>query len=196
MKRKAFALLALAAVVGLLSAGAAAAKRAVDVPISGAGSTFVAPARPAGHPGARIGVRLHAPVRLGRLGHRHRRHHGRIGRLRRLRRAAEPDPGDGLQRLRPDPVGALGDHALRTTSPASRNQIHLNGPTIAKIYLGHDHELERPGDRRAEPEAARSRTWRSRRSIAPTARAHLRLHRLPLDGESGTRKRRSATGRR
>ena len=42
---------------------------------------------------------------------------------------------------------------------------------IAKIYMGADHELERPGDQEAEPEGDAARPRRSRRSTARATRA-------------------------
>ena len=47
-----------------------------------------------------------------------------------------PDQADGLQGLRPDPVGALGDRRSSTTCRAPNCVLRLTGPILAKIYLG------------------------------------------------------------
>ncbi len=35
--------------------------------------------------------------------------------------------------------------------PGVKKPLNLNGTVLAKIYSGQDHELERPGDRGAQP---------------------------------------------
>ncbi len=154
MKRKAYALLGLAAVVGLLSAGAASAKQTkqTDVPISGSGSSLVNPLVQQFIPavGSAFGYSLsYASVGSGTG---YRQHHGPHLRLRRLRCPAQHDPGGGLRWLRRDPVGALGDHAL--VQHHGRSEPDPPGRLDDRRDLPrNDHELERPEDREAEPEA-------------------------------------------
>ena len=50
-------------------------------------------------------------------------------------------------------------------------QLTLDGATIAAHLPGRDHQVERPEDQEAEPEADAAGHWRSRRSIARTAPA-------------------------
>ena len=66
---------------------------------------------------------------------------------------------------------ALAAVSIPYNLPGLNGRVHLNGATLANIYLGDDHELERPGDQEAEPEARPCRTRRSRPSTARTARA-------------------------
>ena len=53
-------------------------------------------------------------------------------------------------------VGALGDRVRRSTSRASAH-LNVSGPVLAEIYLGTDHDLERPEDRRRSTRARRCR---------------------------------------
>ena len=84
---------------------------------------------------ARHGVRLQRPVQRCRLRRRHRGGLQPAGRLRRLGRAADARPGDGLQELRADSVGALGD-VRRLQRPGAPVHLNLDGKTISKIFLG------------------------------------------------------------
>ena len=61
--------------------------------------------------------------------------------------------------------------ALSATSiiynlPDVPNNLHMTGAVLAKIYLGNDHEVGRPGDQGAEPEGRPCRRPRSRPSTA------------------------------
>ena len=45
---------------------------------------------------------------------------------------------------------ALGGTSIMYNLPGVKNLLHMDGPTLANIFLGQDHELERSGDRGVE----------------------------------------------
>ena len=81
-----------------------------------------------------------------------------------------PSAGHGLQRLYRDPVGALGDHARRTTSRTSPSELRLDAADDRRHLPRVDHELERSGDREAEPEGDPAEPVDHGRSTGRTAR--------------------------
>ena len=137
MKRKAFALLGLAAVIGLLSAGAAAAKqnKQSDVPISGSGSSLVNPLVQQFVPavGSAFGYSLsYASVGSG------------TGIANITARTYDFGASDApLNSTQASACGtcieipwALSATTLSYNITGVPNQIHLNGPTIAGIFGG------------------------------------------------------------
>ena len=150
---------------------------------------------PSGRRTSRPRTRQRRHLRRRRLRRRHRPDHGSHGRLRRLRRAADPGPGRGLQRLRPDPVGA--DRDRHRVQPPRRHepQAHRAGPvarsTSARSPTGTTAQIKKlnKGVNAAEPEDhARLPQRRLRR--------HVRLHRLPLARQPDAGRARSASPRR
>ncbi len=134
MKRKAFALLAIGAVIGLLAASTASARRA-DVPIAGAGSSLVNPLVQQYIPavGSAFGYSLsYASVGSGTG----------IADIT----ARTVDFGASDAPLNPTQASACGScveipWALSATTLSYNitgvpNQVRLNGPTIAGIFLG------------------------------------------------------------
>ncbi len=164
-------LAAVAAVFAALAvgAGAAPAKHA-GTTISGAGSTFVAPlvAQWISPLGAAYGYELQysavgsgAGITVDHVPHR---------RLRRERRAVDPRPVHGLQRLRADPLGARRDRG--PLQPARRQEPAAHGRADAGEDLhGPDHDLERPGDREAQPGRLAAEHEDQRSPTAPTTPA-------------------------
>ena len=137
MKRKAFALLGLAAVVGLLSAGAASAKQTkqTDVPISGSGSSLVNPLVQQFIPavGSAFGYSLsYASVGSG------------TGIANITARTYDFGASDApLNTTQASACGgcieipwALSATTLSYNITGVPNQIHLDGPTIVGIFLG------------------------------------------------------------
>ncbi len=184
MKRKAFALLGLAAVVGLLSAGAASAKQTkqTDVPISGSGSSLVNPLVQQFIPavGSAFGYSLsYASVGSG------------TGIANITARTYDFGASDApLNTTQASACGgcieipwALSATTLSYNITGVPNQIHLDGPTIVGIFLGHDHELERPDDRQAEPEADDAEPRDHPGASLGRIRRHLRVHRLPREDQ-------------
>ena len=170
------------------------APRSNDTTITGAGSTFVAPLVSAWTPALGSAFGYTVQYSGGRLGRRHRGDHEPPGRLRRLRRPADPGPGAGLQGLRADPVGAVGDHRSPTTSRARRC---TSGSTARRSRTSSwaTSQLERPRDRGAEP--GREPAEPEDHAGLPLGRlGHvLQLHRLPVRGQRRRGSRRSASRR-
>ena len=106
-------------------------------------------------------------------------------RLRRLgpRLQDRRDRGRPVRRVRRG-LGHRRDPHLRLADRGRFNiegvdELDLDPATIAGHLRRHDHELERPGDRRDQRRRRRCPTSRSRPSTAPTSRARRELHRLP-----------------
>ena len=105
--------------------------------ISGAGSTFVVPARLGVDPAARVRrsgstspTRPSVRVRASASSHRP------YGRLRRVGRTVVGRPVRGLQGLRRDPVGACRRHPIPYNLPGLNCRLRLDGTTLANIYSG------------------------------------------------------------
>ena len=64
-----------------------------------------------------------------------------------------PDQFSGLQRLRPDPVGARRRPDHLQPRRACPNNLQHHRPCAREHLPRQDHEVERPGDQGAEPEA-------------------------------------------
>ena len=62
-------------------------------------------------------------------------------------------------------------------------EIVLDGPTLAKIFLGEDHQVGRRGDQEAQSEGQASVTGHRRRAPLRRIGHHLQLHQLPEQGE-------------
>ncbi len=137
MKRKAFALLGLAAVVGLLSAGAASAKQTKqsDTPISGSGSSLVNPLVQQFIPavGSAFGYSLsYASVGSGTgIANITARTYD-FGASDAPLNATQAAACNGCVEI----PWALSATTLSYNIPGVPNQIHLNGSTIAGIFLG------------------------------------------------------------
>ena len=100
-------------------ARASARARPRPATLTGAGSTLVAPlVENVFAPDFQSKTGTSVTYGGGRLRHRGHGHQQQDRRLRRLRCPAHQRPGGGLHRLRRDPVGAGGDRASPTTSPA------------------------------------------------------------------------------
>ena len=61
----------------------------------------------------------------------------------------------------------------------------IDGPTLAKIYLGDDHQVERSGDQGAQPEGRPSRSRHRRHSPRRRLGNDFQLHQLPRQGFAG-----------
>ena len=135
--------------------------------LTGAGSTLVAPLMANWINGFEIKEGI--PVKYGAVGSGagHRPDHRPNRRLRRLRRSADARTGRGLQRLRADPVGAVGDRD-RLQRPG-RQEAEPDRDDARRHLLRQDHQVERPEDQDAQPEGPPARTCRSRRCFAATA---------------------------
>ena len=107
-------------------------------------------------------------LRLRRLWRRHRADHGAHRRLRRLSDAPlTPDQATACNGCVQIPW-ALSGTVDRLQHPGSSEAHQAHRRRDREDLPRHDHELERSGDREAEPEGSSSRTSRSRRSTAPT----------------------------
>ena len=113
--------------------------------LTGAGSSFVVPARLAVDPGGPLGARDQGHLRLRRQRRRHPADHQPHGRLRRQRRAAQRRAVRRLQRLRPDPVGAVGD-GDRLQPLGRLDPPQADGPGDREHLPREDQEVERPRD--------------------------------------------------
>ena len=80
--------------------------------------------------------------------------------------------------------------------PGVKNLLHMDGPTLAKIYHRQDHELERPGDQEAQPGRQPARHEDHGRPPLRQLGHDLQLHRLPLDASARRGSRRSARASR
>ena len=81
----------------------------------------------------------------------------------------------------------------RASSPG---ELKLTGAVLADIYLGKITEVERPGDRRAQPGRQAARRGHRRGAPLRRLRHHLHLHQLPVEGQPGVEGARSARARR
>ena len=63
--------------------------------------------------------------------------------------------------------------------PGVTAELKFSGPVLADIFLGQDHEVERPGDRQAERRRHPARDRHHRRAPRRRFRHHLHLGRLP-----------------
>ena len=84
--------------------------------------------------------------------------------------------------------------------PRARVKLKLTGPLLADIYRRQDQELERPGDREAQPRREPAGRRTSRSSIAPTVRARpstspITSARSARPGRAVRAKARRSTGR-
>ena len=61
--------------------------------------------------------------------------------------------------------------------------LTLDGPTLAKIFLGDDQELGRPGDRQAQPERQAAEAGDRDRASLGRLGHHVQLRLLPRRGE-------------
>ena len=104
--------------------------------LTGAGSTFVSKLVQAWIPKVDSPLGHQGDLRPDRQRRRHHADHQPHGRLRRERRAADPRPVRGVQGLRPDSMGALGDVDRLPARRRCRTSIRLTGPVLANIFLG------------------------------------------------------------
>ena len=133
--------------------------------------------------GLRVEDRLADRLQPGRLGRGHRRDHGPPGRLRRLAtrrcRRTSSTPATGCVQI----PWALSATSIIYNLPGVPNNLHMTGPVLAKIYLGHDHEVGRPGDQGAEPEGQPAVDLDHARLPQRQLGDDLQLHRLPVGGQ-------------
>ncbi len=122
------------------------------------------------------------------------------GLLRRHRRPDDRRAAAG--RARPDPAPA--DRARRRRAglqhPGRQAGAEVHGPGPGRHLPRQDHEVERPGDRQAEPRRLAARHRHRRRAPLGRLGHDLHLGRLPLEGVAGVaedrrRRRRRSTGR-
>ena len=156
--------------------------------ISGAGSTFVAPlVAPVGR-ACRLRVRLQLST-ADRLRRRHQAITSRTVDFGASDAPLSAGPVHGLQRLRADSVGTRWD--IDHVQPARRQEPPAHGRPDAREDLPRpDHEVERPGDRRAQPGVTLPST-RSRSPTAPTAPARRTTSPTTSRGQPGVVSRRS-----
>ena len=159
MKKKGLSLLVLACASRCSLAAAAGAKRStssVDDDLGRRQHVRLA-ARVDLDAGARQRVRLHGPVQRVGSGGGITAISNRTVDFGASDAPLTPDQFCGLQRLRPDPVGAR-RHGDPVQRPGPRRaEEHEPEPLRRRDredLHGRDHELERPGDQEAEPEGA------------------------------------------
>ena len=170
------ALLAVAAWTGTASSKGQAGS------LSGRGLDIRVPARLAVVVGLRVRYRREGQLQRRRERRGHPGDHEPPGRLRRKRRADEPRPVLGLQRLRPDSVGPVGD-----VDPVQRERRSVrpedHGRPARRHLSRQDQEVERPEDQEAEPRRQPSVHRHHAHLPERFQRNDLQLHGVPLEGQ-------------
>ena len=118
---------------------------------------------------------------VDRLGWRHPPDRRQDGGLRRFRHAADPREA----RRRRSAAVSHGDRRGRSgrqprRHQARRHEAHRRG--ARRDLPRQDHQVERSGDRRAEPRSQALRPGYRRRPPCRRFGHHLRVHQLPLEG--------------
>ena len=161
-------------------------------PLVGAGSTLVAPLMSKWQSDYSRKTEEHGHLRRDRQRRRDRADHLAHGRLRRLRRAADRRTVRRSQRAsRADPVGAE-RHRPRLQRQRRAEEPETERRSPGRHLPRQDHQLERPGDRQAQPRRQPAEHQDHPGLPQRRQRRHLRLHQLPLDDRPRIRSRRSA----
>ena len=136
---------------------------------------------------ARLGLDSSSPrsrarpvVQPDRLRRRHPGDHDAHGRFRRVGRPAHTRPGQGVQELRPGPVGAVGDDS-RVRRQDSRPRPEADRARHRRHLPRQDHELVRSAHRLAEP--GQEAPVAGNRGDLPVGRVrrHVRAHLVPVE---------------
>ena len=172
----------IAAGAAVLVAATAATAKSTDTTITGAGSTFVQPLVAAWTPA--IGKAFGYTVQYSGVGSG-----AGIAAITANQvdfGASDAPLNQAQQSACPDCIQipwALSATAVAYNVSGAPTHLNLDGNTISKIFLGHDHQLERPGDQGAEQEREPARP--EDHAGLPLGRLGnvLQLHRLPVVGE-------------
>ena len=98
------------------------------------------------------------------------------------------------------PTVVGGDVPVVNLDGVGPGELVLDGPTLANIFLGEDHQVGRSGDREAEPERQTSVERDRRRASLGRFGHDIHLHELPVQGQrrleiQGRRRARRSNGR-
>ena len=180
-----------AATVAFAAIASAQPNRKAADSIHGAGATFPAPLIAVWQRSTRA---VTIQLRPDRQRRRHCRDHGADGRLRRERRAADAGSVHGLQGLRPDSVGAVGD--VRHVQPPGRQEQPATS-TAACSRTSTSGRSPSGTTRACEPEQGRQPPGHDHHACLPERwkRDDVQLHGLPQHRERGVHVQRSATAR-